>query len=138
MKNLENVDIEAVIVRLKQAFNVDSDRKLAEKLGTGSATIRNWKNRSQIPYQAIIVASIETNLDVKWLLYGQNSDVLDADSKQAFIQEFKKTIATGIQMELLSETDKTNEPNIEILGVHLFNEVNSESLVSENKKLLAK
>ncbi len=60
-----------IMDRLKLFFNVNSDRKVAEKLGINYNTIKTWSNRGKIPLEKILSRLQNETINIDWLLTGR-------------------------------------------------------------------
>jgi transcriptional regulator with XRE-family HTH domain len=66
MKSLDDV-----INRLKQTFNTNKDKEIADLLGVTNQAFANWKNRNKIPYEEIISLCLRENIDLKYIINGE-------------------------------------------------------------------
>ena len=64
-------DIKSIIERMKQAYNVKTNKELAEKLGTSLSNIDNWKKRNNIPDKYLLLTSQMNGVEYNWLLTGE-------------------------------------------------------------------
>ena len=64
-------EVSAIIVRLKNAFNVHTHAELADKLGISPHTVSVWKRRKAVPEKIILKCSQMTNISVNWLNTGR-------------------------------------------------------------------
>ena len=64
-------DIKSIINRMKKAFQVNTNKELAKKLGTSLSNIDNWKKRNTIPQKYILLTSQMNNINPDWLLTGE-------------------------------------------------------------------
>jgi len=77
-------DIRDIIVRMKQALNVTTNKELAEKLGTSISNIDNWKKRKTIPEKYLLLVSQMNGINKNWLLTGEgemynNTQIIDEE-----------------------------------------------------------
>jgi len=61
----------AVLDRLKDAYDLDSDAALARKVDVASNTVASWRHRGTIPFDKILSKCNE--LDLNWVLKGEKS-----------------------------------------------------------------
>jgi phage repressor protein C with HTH and peptisase S24 domain len=64
MSNAELQTATAVLDRIKDAYDLDTDASLAEKLDVATSTVATWRKRDSIPYQRII--SKCEDVDLNW------------------------------------------------------------------------
>ena len=60
-----------IMDRLKLYFKVNSDKKIAEKLGINYNTIKTWSNRGKIPLEKILNRLQNETINIDWLLTGR-------------------------------------------------------------------
>ena len=69
-----------IIERVKQAMGANTDKEVAEKLGTNSSTLANWKNPTkQKPSLAELTFEYaeKNNIDLNWLILGKVQNALN-------------------------------------------------------------
>ncbi|MDH5434336.1 MAG: helix-turn-helix domain-containing protein [Gammaproteobacteria bacterium] len=67
--NLNHVDTQAVLVRLKQLYDVSKNKELPDKIGRSESAISLWKSRG-IPFDVLVEVSIKENTSLNWLCFG--------------------------------------------------------------------
>ncbi|MGO3708318.1 MAG: helix-turn-helix domain-containing protein [Mesonia hippocampi] len=63
------IEVIDVLERLKNKFNVKTDRKLCKLLGVKPNTLSNWKKRNRLDYEAILTICKQNNLDLNYIFY---------------------------------------------------------------------
>ena len=66
-------DYRSIFDRLKLFFNVNSDRKVAERLKINYNTIKTWSNRKKIPLDTLLSLIQNETINIDWLLTGKGS-----------------------------------------------------------------
>lgn len=69
-KNFQ-IDIKAVLDRLKSELNLSEDSELAEIMGVPIKTVGAWKRRGTIPIQKITELCMQRNLNLHSVLTGE-------------------------------------------------------------------
>ncbi|GAA3589054.1 hypothetical protein GCM10023078_15940 [Gibbsiella greigii] len=64
-------DANAVFERLLIAYNVDTQKALAEKLGVHASNVSGWVIRGSIPGSALVKCVLDTGADLQWLVSGE-------------------------------------------------------------------
>ena len=72
-----------IMDRLKLYFQVNSDRKIAEKLGINYNTIKTWSNRGKIPIEKLLIKFQNEPINLNWLLTGKGEMFLKDNSSVA-------------------------------------------------------
>ncbi|EOC1089933.1 phage repressor protein CI [Cronobacter sakazakii] len=77
---------QAVLTRMRQAYGVDSNVELADRMKTPKSTVSNWVSRDSVPFRYVMLCSQETSMDLDWLLNGElaNASLVGAERGQAF------------------------------------------------------
>lgn len=70
----------AIIARMKERLDVESDAKLAELLGVPASTLANWRRRRSLPYSVCVRAALEHGLSLDSLILGKEEAEFDADA----------------------------------------------------------
>lgn len=65
-------DLNRIIARLKEKFNLKSDTQVANLLNVEQNTLSSWKARNKIPYEKLDELSIKSNISLDWILGGKN------------------------------------------------------------------
>jgi DNA-binding transcriptional regulator YiaG len=63
--------LDSVINRIKETFNINKDREIADLLGVTNQAFANWKSRNKIPYEEIISLCLNENIDLKYIINGE-------------------------------------------------------------------
>ena len=67
------VVFDEIKARLKLIYGSKNDSKLSDQLGIKRSTLGNWKSRNTIPYTTCVNVSVDTGVDLLWLLTGQGA-----------------------------------------------------------------
>lgn len=70
---MEVMDTLKILERLKIVTNSTNYAELARKLNIKDSTIRTWKTRGTIPYEACAIVTLNYNTTLEWLLNGQDT-----------------------------------------------------------------
>ena len=73
MSTKKQENIESTILRVKLSARVNTDKDLAEILGTSRFSFNNMKRRGTI-LNTIFKWAIKENLDLNWLFYGDTQE----------------------------------------------------------------
>ncbi|EHO41107.1 CI repressor [Caldithrix abyssi DSM 13497] len=72
---MQTKNVSEILERLKIAYNIKNDSRLADFLGVTRSTISTWKSRNSIDYDLVFAKC--KNLNINWLLTGQGSMFLE-------------------------------------------------------------
>lgn len=75
---------EAVVERLKDVYEVKTNKDLSLVLGLSLNAAHNWKSRDVIPYKEIVQAHTEKGVSIQWLLTGKGDKVESGNSAQNY------------------------------------------------------
>lgn len=88
-----DIAIGDIIERLKNAYNLKTDAKLAEFLGIKSNNVAMWKTRNTLDYQLIITKC--NDIDLNWLFTGKEAPKSEStDIEDPRIQQSLNVIET--------------------------------------------
>lgn len=71
-----------IIARLKEKFNITSDKELYDLMGVTQGTFSNWKNRNKIPYEELTTICFNNNLDLRYILTGENDEKIQNENNK--------------------------------------------------------
>ncbi|MCL6366030.1 phage repressor protein CI [Pectobacterium carotovorum subsp. carotovorum] len=79
----EGNDVNAIYERFLTAYNVDSQKSLADAMGINASNVSGWIQRGSIPGNAIVTCALDTCVDIKWLATGEleNSSLKGGSNK---------------------------------------------------------
>lgn len=69
---MSKLDIDDVLARLKQLFDISSDSALSRQLDTTPQTISSWRARQRVPYAVCIEIATQYGVSLDWLLLGKD------------------------------------------------------------------
>jgi hypothetical protein len=64
-------DFREIFDRLKEFYNVSSDRKVSEIMGINYNTVKTWSNRGKIPIERVLEKLQNETINLNWLLTGE-------------------------------------------------------------------
>lgn len=64
------INLNEIIERIKNTFNIEKDKDIAELLEVSHQVFGNWKSREKIPYEEIISLCLKKDIDLKFILNG--------------------------------------------------------------------
>ena len=129
----KNIDVESIINRCVECSGASTASSLAKELGLSKSAFSQMKKRNTVPFEACVMVSIEHNADINYLIFG--NDKKPEVEKESFIKEFLETILMGIQMEVIAETDDTDERAIVSLAKSMYNKISKNT---EEREKIAK
>jgi len=88
-KGLNMNNFREIMDRLRQYYDVKSDKKVAEKLGINYNTVKTWSGRKTIPIKTLLNSIQNESIDTNWLLYGskgteKTSQIINGDNNISF------------------------------------------------------
>jgi len=63
--------LKIILDRLKQYYNAENNRQLAQKIGVNYQTLNTWIKRNKIPYDLLHQIGQNENISIDWLLTGR-------------------------------------------------------------------
>lgn len=69
--NTNKKSANAVLDRLKNALQLDSDSEPCRHLDLNRAALGNWRSRDSVPYTLCVNVAEENKIDLNWLLTGE-------------------------------------------------------------------
>ncbi|WP_082507922.1 helix-turn-helix domain-containing protein [Methylobacterium sp. Leaf113] len=94
----QHLSASAVLDRMKEVYEVDSDTALADALHTTRQNISKWRSRNSIPYTEAVAASYMRNVSIDYILTGRGA----RDQKQGTAQELDVQLLRAILLSLLA------------------------------------
>lgn len=84
--------INEIIERLKEKLKLKTDKELYELMGVSQGVFSNWKSRNTIPYQEITTICFSKNINMKYILTGNEDEILEENEnfKDKIIQNLEK------------------------------------------------
>jgi transcriptional regulator with XRE-family HTH domain len=64
------LDVDAIILRMRQVFGVTYETELAAALGLSKAAPSNWRQRNSPPYEICTDIAREKGVSLDWLIFG--------------------------------------------------------------------
>lgn len=71
MSKPANLDIPAILERMKVAAGTSTDAQLAKRLDVSNKTISSWRSRNSLPIEAVLQVAEETGKQVDDFLFGE-------------------------------------------------------------------
>lgn len=89
-------ETEAIIDRLKEVYEVKTNKDLSLLVGLAANGAHQWKARNVIPYREIVQAHTEKGISIEWLLTGKG-DKMEAGNtaKQLTVPQFAIQASAG-------------------------------------------
>ncbi|MFY9076009.1 helix-turn-helix domain-containing protein [Malaciobacter mytili] len=69
------LNFEEIINRLIIILNLKNKSELALLMEVSTAVLANWKARNKIPYEQIVTICLKNNIDIKYILTGNVTDI---------------------------------------------------------------
>ena len=98
--------LDDIILRMKTALSLKSDRQLAHFLEIAPQSVSTWRSRNTTPYALCDQVSQKVGVSIDWLLTGEGSmyrhqanaqaDTDHADSDLVYIKEYDLQLAAGV------------------------------------------
>lgn len=73
-------NVQSQIKRMKQVYDIHTDKALADTLGKDKNTVSAWKKRGAVPIDVLRRVSLENTVSLDWLITGEGSMHLSGDS----------------------------------------------------------
>lgn len=70
---MSNYALSAVLERLKQLTDCQTDSALSRALGISPQTLSSWKVRESVPYALCVKLAARTGVSLDWLLLGKGN-----------------------------------------------------------------
>lgn len=105
---MDIINSEAVLRRLKNLYNIDTDLELAQFLGVSAPTVSNWKTRSSIDFSLVFSKCVGVNYH--YILTGEGSPFAENDMGVKLSQQL------NAPSELNSRKEQTGLENINQLN----------------------
>jgi hypothetical protein len=93
------LNVEDVINKLKQIFNVKTDVELSRILGFSDRVVTTWKQRNTLNFEKIIEIAIKENIDLNYLFKSKDNSIKFKNDD--FLEEF---IFYNLKRTLFKET----------------------------------
>jgi len=101
-KGIKMNDIKSIIERMKQAYNVKTNKELAEKLGTSLSNIDNWKKRNNIPDKYLLLTSQMNGVEYNWLLTGEGEMYKQTENRVQKARELLNNIENNHKTDVIN------------------------------------
>lgn len=73
-------NVQSQIKRMKQVYDIHTDKALADTLNKDKNTVSAWKKRGAVPIDVLRRVSLENTVSLDWLITGEGSMHLSGDS----------------------------------------------------------
>lgn len=105
-----NLDYRAVIDRIKGAYNLAdvADTTFMKKFNLRGNAFGAWIQRKSIPFNFILLASIETNTSLDFLVFGKENSAVQNSNK---VEKLKNANALFVGGSVLNSTINQNINN---------------------------
>ncbi|AKB05630.1 helix-turn-helix family protein [Vibrio cholerae] len=94
-----------VLSRLAKALGTSSDSELAQELGVAKQTISTWKKRNKVPLEQIVEISVEHNLSVDDILFGDKLSYAKRKLNDTIQDNLARVADTRLAEEVLERID---------------------------------
>lgn len=75
-----------VLERMKNLYEVNTFKELAEALNLGSSTVSGWNVKNSIPFEVLLSVAEEKQISLDFLIYGKSAgQALSTHEKMALI-----------------------------------------------------
>lgn len=103
---MSNRNAVAVIARLKELLQVESDSALCEVINVSPQTLSSWKTRDKVPYAICVDYSQIADASLDWLLTGEGP--MKKDFSRPFMESITNQERCWIELfrDLPEETQK--------------------------------
>lgn len=71
-----DIDVSAVIRRMKKEYDVTSDADLAASLGVAKTTVSSWRKRNSIPLEICVRAAYDNRSSIDYIISGRDRNDL--------------------------------------------------------------
>ena len=125
-------DVEEVLNRLKNKFNLKSDKELAELLEVTNKTLSGWKIRNSLDFKKILNLAKKENLSLDFIFGLKNTNTKNIDY---FDELFEDYVFYNLKRNFFKKNllNKIN-PNLILLFKIVRRNINSVSFTLQNAK----
>lgn len=106
----------AVIDRMRQAGNVESDAELARWLHVSRSTIFSWRKRNSVPYEQCVEISANLGISLNWLLLGQGPKEIWKSPEGRFDPTLLKRVIRSFELRIRKLNAEVPEQQQNIKG----------------------
>ncbi|WP_159392747.1 helix-turn-helix domain-containing protein [Methylobacterium sp. C1] len=110
----QQINADAVLDRMKEIYDVDTDTALADVLRTTRQNISKWRSRNSVPYAEAVAASYARNASIDYILTGRG----DKGRQQGGEVELDVQLLRAILLSLLAFE------RIKVIGADTVTELN--------------
>lgn len=96
-----------VIDRLRAYYKVDTNAKLAKKLGVSPSAIANWKVRNRIDWMLIFTRCEDVNLN--WLIHGEGPMMKESAYKVSEDKDVNKMLLDRVEELTIEKNELQKE-----------------------------
>lgn len=125
---VDEFDNVAIIKRLKEACEANSDKELSKLLGATPSKVSSWKTIKSPPYAACFWVAQEYGVSMQWLLLGKGdkqentlTDPLQIVEKARFTEVFVQVIRHAEQIQALDVAKDVHDSELKRFGLTLYN-----------------
>jgi len=68
-------DLNQIINRLKDFFQLKNETEVAKLLNVEQNTLSSWKKRDKIPYERLDEIALQNKISIEWILSGDSTDM---------------------------------------------------------------
>lgn len=86
---MEILNSRLIIERMKSILSVNTDDELAQVISRPSSTVRNWRNRNNLPFDIVIEFANTHALTLDWLVFGKEENSL-GEMETELLERFAK------------------------------------------------
>lgn len=107
IRNFKTLAYSEIIDRLKEEFNIEKDKEIAEILNISAASFFNYKKNDTFPYEKVVLACMDKNISLDSIFYKNKPETMDRDSSTTEISEgtTKDGSETNNVIRLLNDND---------------------------------
>ncbi|WP_417551829.1 LexA family transcriptional regulator [Marinomonas fungiae] len=119
---MENID--QIIQRMRDSYNLNTDKELASRLGLGASAVATWKQKNTVPYKQLCQAVLDCDLNLRWLMFGEG-EKNETPNDYINVPEYKIEASAGhgalVEDETPSQYIAIKKANLAAAGVNTSN-----------------
>lgn len=97
-----SINVDAVLMRIKEALGYETDIELSKYLNVSNVTISSWRRRNSMPIEAMLSACVSTGKSIDFFIFGEEVK-REPTSFNGFDVDVMQAVGVHIACSLLKE-----------------------------------